>query len=96
VSLQAADASFLEVRDICVNRGGHPVINIPLLSVEAHRILTLIGPNGSGKSTLMLTLASLLKPYQGALLFRGRLLTRQAHGRLTAKAFPWCFRNHSC
>ena len=72
MSLTVSCSSFLEVRDICVNRGGHPVIDIPSLSVEEHEVLTLIGPNGSGKSTLMLTLASLLKPHQGALLFRGK------------------------
>jgi len=71
VSLKATDASFLEVRDICVKRGGHPVIDIPSLSVEEHEVLTLIGPNGSGKSTLMLTLASLLKPYQGSSFIQG-------------------------
>jgi len=72
VSLNAAYPSFLEARDICVKRGGHPVIDIPSLNIAEHEVLTLIGPNGSGKSTLMLTLASLLKPYQGALFFRGK------------------------
>jgi len=59
---------------MCVKRGGHPVIDIPSLSVEEHEVLTLIGPNGSGKSTLMLTLASLLKPYQGSLVFKGSVV----------------------
>ena len=91
MSLKAADASFLEVRDICVNRGGHPVIDIPSLSVEEHEVLTLIGPNGSGKSTLMLTLASLLKPYQGSLLFRGKAINsasaRTAYRKTLAMVF---------
>jgi tungstate transport system ATP-binding protein len=47
------------------------VLDIPALSVVQGQVLVLIGPNGAGKSTLLLTLAGLLKPARGTLLFRG-------------------------
>ena len=36
------------------------------------RSSSLIGPNGAGKSTLLQTLAALVKPSRGEVLFRGR------------------------
>ncbi len=62
---------LLQAEDLLVRRGGVTVLDIPALSVVQGQILVLIGPNGAGKSTLLLTLAGLLKPAQGSLLFRG-------------------------
>jgi tungstate transport system ATP-binding protein len=74
VTLQATHSALLHAFDLCVERGGHTVIEISELTVEPHRVLTLIGPNGAGKSTLLLTLAGLLKPHHGALVFRGQAI----------------------
>jgi tungstate transport system ATP-binding protein len=62
---------LLKAEDLLVHRGGVTVLDIPALGVFSGQILALIGPNGAGKSTLLLTLAGLLKPAQGSLLFRG-------------------------
>lgn len=62
---------LLQAEDLLVSRGGVTVLDIPLLSVVQGQVLALIGPNGAGKSTLLLTLAGLLKPARGRLLFRG-------------------------
>jgi tungstate transport system ATP-binding protein len=68
----ANDASvLLQAENLLVRRGGVTVLDIPALDVFSGQVLTLIGPNGAGKSTLLLTLAGLLKPAQGRLLFRG-------------------------
>ncbi len=72
MSFTAGQDLLLQACDMCVHRGGLPVVEIPLLCVETHRVLTLIGPNGAGKSTLLLTLAALLKPYHGVLFFHGQ------------------------
>ena len=62
---------LLQAEDLLVRRGGVTVLEIPALSVFSGQVLALIGPNGAGKSTLLLTLAGLLKPARGTLLFRG-------------------------
>lgn len=62
---------LLKIEDLLVRRGGTTVLEIPSLAVFQGQVLSLIGPNGAGKSTLMLTLAGLLKPTRGNLLFRG-------------------------
>ncbi|MDP2840622.1 MAG: ABC transporter ATP-binding protein, partial [Syntrophales bacterium] len=65
---------LLQVEDLLVSRGGVTVLDIPNLSVVQGQVLALIGPNGAGKSTLLLTLAGLLKPARGRLLFRGEMI----------------------
>ena len=68
----AGDSNILlQVEDLLVLRGGVTVLDIPALDVFSGQVLALIGPNGTGKSTLLLTLAGLLKPLRGGLLFRG-------------------------
>jgi tungstate transport system ATP-binding protein len=62
---------LLNAEGLQVKRGGALVLDIPDLEIIAGQVLALIGPNGAGKSTLLLTLAGLLKPVQGSLLFRG-------------------------
>jgi tungstate transport system ATP-binding protein len=62
---------LLQAGDLLVRRGGVTVLDIPVLDVFSGQVLALIGPNGAGKSTLLLTLAGLLKPARGSLLFRG-------------------------
>ena len=61
---------LLKAEELLVRRGGVTVLDIPALDVFSGQVLALIGPNGAGKSTLLLTLAGLLKPVRGSLLFR--------------------------
>ncbi len=42
------------------------------IRVEPSEIVTIIGPNGAGKSTFLKTLAGLLRPHQGEILFRDK------------------------
>lgn len=40
--------------------------------------MTIIGPNGAGKTTLLLTIAGLLKPHRGKVMFNGLDVTRMS------------------
>lgn len=62
---------LLAAHDLKVERGGMEVLSIASFELHNGEIAALIGPNGAGKSTLMLTLAGLLPPAAGRILFRG-------------------------
>jgi len=61
---------LFEVSDLTVVRGGVRVLEVPAFTLQENETVALVGPNGSGKSTLLLTLASLLPPATGRILFR--------------------------
>jgi heme exporter protein A len=55
----------LTVTDLCVARGGMPVLTGVGLDLAPGQALILRGPNGAGKTTLLRTLAGLQPPLSG-------------------------------
>lgn len=51
---------MLELRALCVSRGGQEILHQLSLSVGRGELVTLLGPSGCGKSTLLKTVAGLL------------------------------------
>lgn len=72
-------APILEVDRLQVRKGGTLVLDIPSLRLEEGEILSLIGPNGAGKTTLLQALACLIKPSQGELFFKEKIVSSN-HG----------------
>jgi tungstate transport system ATP-binding protein len=68
---RATPPALVEVRDLVVVRGAHPVLTIDRLAIADRETLALVGPNGAGKSTLLLALASLVRLARGQVWFRG-------------------------
>ena len=64
--------SMLEIRDIHVFYGAIHAIKGVSFEVNEHEIVTLIGANGAGKSTILNTVAGLLRPRSGQVLFDGK------------------------
>ena len=64
--------SMLEINDIHVFYGAIHAIKGVSFEVHEHEIVTLIGANGAGKSTILNTIAGLLKPRSGEILFEGK------------------------
>ena len=64
-------ASLVELRDLKVERGGVPVLDISSFRLHEHEFVSLVGPNGSGKSTLLLSVMCLLRRVAGQVLYRG-------------------------
>jgi NitT/TauT family transport system ATP-binding protein len=63
------------------------------LSIKRREIVGLLGRSGSGKSTLLRTIAGLVQPSGGTLLFKGAVLDRPAAGIAMVfqsfALFPW-------
>jgi branched-chain amino acid transport system ATP-binding protein len=70
-----ADPSLLEVKGIDAFYGDFQALFGVSLSVEAGQVIAVIGANGAGKSTLLKTIAGLMHPRRGEILFKGAAMT---------------------
>jgi branched-chain amino acid transport system ATP-binding protein len=54
------------------------------IDMEVHQgeILSIIGANGAGKSTLLKTVAGILRPAAGDIVFKGRTITKERPDRI--------------
>ncbi len=74
---------MLEIQSLCAGYGAAEVLHGVSLRVAAGEIVALIGANGAGKTTLAKTLAGVLSPSRGRILFEGREINRvSAHERI--------------
>jgi branched-chain amino acid transport system ATP-binding protein len=64
-------AAFLEVRGLEVKYGVIRALRGVSLRVDSGEIVTLIGANGAGKSTTVRTIAGLVRPTAGTIMFEG-------------------------
>ncbi|WP_020525597.1 ABC transporter ATP-binding protein [Catelliglobosispora koreensis] len=62
---------ILQLEGLTAGYGAAPVLRDIHLEVPQGSIVTVLGPNGAGKTTLLRTIAGLLKPTTGRILFDG-------------------------
>lgn len=67
---------LLEVDDLRVAYGELEVVKGVSFTVERGEIVTILGSNGAGKTTLLRSLAGLIKPAAGRMLFGGNDILR--------------------
>ena len=67
---------MLSAEELSVFYGDIQVLWDVSFRVEQGEIVTMLGPNGAGKTTLMNTIAGLLRPARGSILFESRHLER--------------------
>ena len=67
----------LRFEDLCVPRGGRPVLHDVSLTIPPGEITTLLGPNGAGKSTLVLAVGGVLRTTSGRVVLGDLDLTRR-------------------
>jgi len=63
---------MLEVKKISVFRGRLQTLWDVSIEVKKGEVVAIIGANGAGKTTLLSTIAGLLQPSSGTILFQGR------------------------
>jgi branched-chain amino acid transport system ATP-binding protein len=77
--------SLLAVQDIVTAYGKIEALKGVSLAVEQGSITCLLGPNGAGKTTLMMTIAGILKPRRGRVVFDGADIAGRAPHAIVAK-----------
>ena len=82
--------SMLEIKDIHVFYGAIHAIKGVSFEVNEHEIVTLIGANGAGKSTILNTVAGLLKPRSGQILFEGANITSTPASKMVRHGMALC------
>lgn len=70
---------MLEVSSLHVKYGQIHALRDVSLKVRAGSIVAVVGANGAGKSTLMMTIAGLLQPADGEIIYEAKALPRQAY-----------------
>jgi branched-chain amino acid transport system ATP-binding protein len=69
--------TLLQVSGVTTGYGPTTVNRNVSLALGAGEIATILGPNGAGKTTLLRTIAGLVKPRGGSVVFDGREVTGQ-------------------
>lgn len=70
---------MLEVRQLSVKYGQIEALRDVSLCIQPGSIAAVVGANGAGKSTLLLTLAGVIPPAAGSMMFEGSPLPRKPH-----------------
>ena len=82
--------SLLRVTDLKVSYGGIEALKGISFTVEEGQIVTLIGANGAGKSTTLNTVAGLLKPRSGKVLFEGKNIVGMPASKVVSLGMALC------
>jgi tungstate transport system ATP-binding protein len=64
--------NILAAQNLKVVLGGATLLQIDDFALKQGETVALVGPNGSGKSTFILTLAALIKPAEGEIIYKGQ------------------------
>jgi ABC-2 type transport system ATP-binding protein len=71
----------LELSGVSSGYEGKSVLHDITFRAQESAIYVVLGPNGAGKTTLFRTIAGILEPYSGRMLFDGEDLTRSKEAR---------------
>ena len=82
--------SMLKVEGLNVYYGSIHAIKGVSFEVNQGEIVTMIGANGAGKSTTMNTVAGLLKPRSGSIVFEGKDITHTPANKVVGQGLALC------
>jgi branched-chain amino acid transport system ATP-binding protein len=81
----STDSPLLEVRGISVAYGAAPAVTRVSFGLAAGKAVVVLGPNGAGKSSLARAVTGLVKPTEGAVIFKGEDVTGMAAHKLARR-----------
>jgi ABC-type branched-subunit amino acid transport system ATPase component len=68
-------APLLKIDGVTAGYGGGDILRRVTFDVPEGGITCIVGPNGAGKSTLLSTISGLLRPREGEIRFKGRVIS---------------------
>ena len=66
------ETGSVDIKDLVVKYGDFTAVDGISLSIPCNGIYGFLGPNGAGKTTTIRTLTTLLKPYSGTIIIKGK------------------------
>jgi branched-chain amino acid transport system ATP-binding protein len=82
--------ALLEIEDLHVRYGAIQAVRGISLRVEAGEIAAVLGSNGAGKTTTLRTIAGLLQPAEGRIVFDGMDLHKMAAHEIVSRGLAHC------
>ncbi|MGB3538355.1 MAG: ABC transporter ATP-binding protein [Mesorhizobium sp.] len=76
---------MLELRDIHARYGAVRVLHGISLKVQQGELVAVVGANGAGKSTTLSTIAGVVRPSAGEIVFKGEAITGQTPETIVRK-----------
>lgn len=80
---------LLEVKNLDAGYGYLQILRSVSLNVDKGEYVCIVGPNGAGKSTTMKTIAGLISPMGGSIVFNGEDITGLATSKITKKGISF-------
>lgn len=80
---------LLEVKNLNAGYGFLQILRDVSLKIDQGEYVCLIGPNGAGKSTTMKTLAGLIKPISGEIIFEGESIAGLPGNQVTSRGISY-------
>ncbi len=81
---------MLEVKEVTTVIGRFKAIRDVSLHVKQGEIVALLGCNGAGKTTLFRTIAGVLKPFRGTIVFKNKEISKQPAHKIVALGLSLC------
>jgi len=86
---------MLTLTNVSTLIGGFRAIHDLSLEIAPGEFVALLGGNGAGKTTLFRTIAGLIHPISGTIMFRGEEIHKNQPTKLWGSAFPFARRDDS-
>ncbi len=80
---------LLEVKNLDAGYGYLQILRSVSLKINAGEYVCIVGPNGAGKSTTMKTIAGLISPTGGNIIFDGEDITGLPASKITKKGISF-------
>ncbi len=80
---------LLEVKNLDAGYGYLQILRKVSLNIDKGEYVCIVGPNGAGKSTTLKTIAGLIQPMGGSIIFDGEDITGLAASKITRRGISF-------
>jgi len=81
---------LLHIDNITTYYGKGEALRGVSLTVEEGEIVALLGANGAGKSTTLLTVSGIIRPHEGAIIYRDTVISKEKSSEIVKMGIAHC------